>query len=93
MIISKTKSIAFLALLVSSSTFSMTPDNCKCKTQQLKVAECSIKQTNGPSWWNWLTSNESSQFHLFQLMELLHTNDSSDSSVMKNSSEQLEQTS
>lgn len=74
MIISKVKVI----ILVSSVSFcsaglAMTKSNTGGCNQAVEQQPTKV---NSPSWWNWITgSNNGSQFHFFDLIELLHKND------------------
>ena len=66
------------ALLLGSFTICMTaaamPANLSCGCNDTKAIKmgCDAKSVNGPSWWGWLTNNHASQFHFFDLVELLH---------------------
>ena len=73
-------------LIVSSVTVCMTaiamPANLSCGCSHAKAisVNCTSATVNKPSWWSWLTKNESSQFHFFDLVELLHVNSDVDTS-------------
>jgi len=66
------------ALILGSFTICMTaaamPVNLSCGCSDKKAIQktCNVKNVNGPSWWGWLTNNQTSQFHFFDLVELLH---------------------
>ncbi|NVK25168.1 MAG: hypothetical protein HWE10_09600 [Gammaproteobacteria bacterium] len=75
MIISKTKllttSILF-STFIASAAFA-APSEVKFNDCQAKIMEANKQKS--VTWWAWLTNNQSSQFHFFQLMELLHGDD------------------
>ena len=86
MIISKTKVITIAILFSATAALAKPISNCGCAstTSQVNISSCNMTEVSkdkSPTWWNWLTSNESSQFHFFQLMELLHSNDDNITSV------------
>lgn len=83
MIISNTKKVVLASLLVTASGVFAVPVNssCGCPSSDEQVS-CEPAQVQSPSWWDWLTSNKSSQFHFFQLMELMHNGDSNTSAQL-----------
>ena len=68
-------------LLVGSVSLCMTamamPTNLSCSCSETKAIDssCAVQTVDGPSWWGWLTKNRSSQFHFFDLVELLNNSD------------------
>lgn len=47
--------------------------SCECAQKQ---NTCEPAKAQSPSWWNWITGNKNgSQFHFFDLIELLHNSD------------------
>ena len=84
MIISKTKLFAIAILFTATTAIAVPTNMCGCPTQKANFETCNatvIDKEKSPTWWNWLTNNKSSQFHFFQLMELLHHNDTKDTSA------------
>lgn len=78
MIISKYKKIiSFSVFFISASALSAPVVNdCPCKNNKtVTVKECPSAKVSSPSWWDWITSNKSSRFHFFQLLELIHNDD------------------
>jgi hypothetical protein len=70
MIISKCKKVIVISSLIFSVGVLAVPvdQGCGCKATCSSVAE-KVKE---PSWWNWLTKQNSAQFHFFDLIELLN---------------------
>jgi len=79
MIISNTKLIIAVMLFSASAAVASPINTLGCNSQNsdalMKQVSTAESRDKSPTWWNWFTSNESSQFHFFQLMELLHSND------------------
>jgi len=78
MIISKYKKklavILVFTLAVTFTIFNITEHSCY-NNKVFSITECATAEINNPSWLNWITSYKSSQFHFFQLLELIHVND------------------
>jgi hypothetical protein len=75
MVTSNAKLLLAIGLLFAGSALAIPTVGCSCKSNALDAQVCQQKRAQGPSWWGWITNNKSSQFHFFQLIELLHTND------------------
>lgn len=75
MIISKFKIVAMtITLVFCLKVNAMSNTGCEC-SQTAEVCSPS-SNTKSPSWWNWIMgSKNGSQFHFFDLIELLHTDD------------------
>lgn len=88
MIISKLLKILFVSLFIFSVGASAVPstgDSCGCHTN------CSSLKVKEPSWWGWLTKQNSSQFHFFDLIELLNRDDNSELSVKQDKTKAKQQ--
>jgi hypothetical protein len=72
-----TKLIALSAVLFSVTLFTLpVVKEYVCQTTSAVTGgDCSPDQLNTPSWWDWIISSESSKFHFFQLLELIHNYD------------------
>lgn len=75
MIMFKNKVIIVLSMLISSSAFAIEGSSCDCYKADIEFRECQKPKVQSPTWWDWLTNNESSQLHFYHLIELLHTED------------------
>lgn len=69
------KLIIVLSIFVTSNAFAMKDDRCACHKAEIKFSECQPEKPQSLTWWDWLTNNESTQLHFYQLIELLHTTD------------------
>lgn len=69
-----TKLIALSAVLFSVTLFKVPViKEYACQaTSKFTDGKCSPTQVQSLNWWDWLISSESSQFHFYQLLELLH---------------------
>lgn len=88
MIVSKLVKVIFFSTLAFSVGVCALPSaasTCSCQTT------CSTLKVNEPSWWDWLTDQDSSQFHFFDLIELLHKEDARELSVKQNKFEEKRQ--
>jgi hypothetical protein len=76
--ISKYKKIIGVTLVLTLATvftvFNITDNSCY-SNKVFSINECTTAKINTPNWWNWITSYKSSEFHFFQLLELIHVND------------------
>ncbi|MDC2889071.1 hypothetical protein [Psychrosphaera algicola] len=62
-------------VIFCSATTAATVSNVNCECAQ-KQNGCEAPKAQSPSWWNWITGNKNgSQFHFFDLIELLHNSD------------------
>ncbi len=73
MIALQKKLIIVLSMLLSSNAYAMKDDGCACNKVDIKFTECPKAKVQSVTWWDWLTNNESTQLHFYQLIELLHT--------------------
>lgn len=78
MSISKYKKTLIVSILLTVASvptvFNSTDEHCY-SNKLFSINECTIAVVDNPSWWHWITSYKSSQFHFFQLLELIHVND------------------
>lgn len=68
------KKLTFAGFVVFASSAFATSE-CECNSNKVKLSSCETQQVPTPTWWNWLTKNNSSQLHFFQLVELMHTSE------------------
>lgn len=68
------KKLTFAALVVFASN-ALATSECECNSNRVKLSSCEAQQEPTPTWWNWLTKNNYSQLHFFQLVELMHTSE------------------
>lgn len=80
------KLIIVLSLAATSNAFAATIDNCRCYKNKIKFNQCQTASSQSLTWWDWLTSNKSTQLHFYQLIELLHSTETkfNDSTVAAN---------
>lgn len=81
-----TKLIALSAVLFSVTLFTVPViKEYACQTaSKLTGGDCSPAQVKSLNWWDWLISSESSKFHFFQLLELIHNYDDASTSISDN---------
>ncbi len=80
--------IGGLALIFSIGVNS-APIKKVSNQEDVALTECNVAKTSAPSLWDWLVSSHSSKFHFFQLLELVHFFDDTDTpeTVQSNSDE------
>lgn len=86
------KTALFVATLSVGTSAIAVPANpsCKCNSEAAMV-NCKKAEVANPTWWRWLTNGSSSQFHFFDLIELLHDSDKNKvAAQQKSNNEQVE---
>lgn len=79
------KTALFLATISVSVSALAVPANPSCKcSSQAAMAACKKAEVSNPTWWRWLTNGSSSQFHFFDLIELLNDSDKDKVAVLHN---------
>ena len=71
----KTLGVSLVLFLTVTFTIFNTIEHSCYNNKVFSITECAMTEVNNPSWLNWITSYKSSQFHFFQLLELIHVND------------------
>lgn len=75
MIISKIKILLLVSTISFCSAVAAMPTSSQHGCNQ-KTEKATAAKINSPSWWNWITGGKNaSQFHFFDLIELLHKDD------------------
>lgn len=54
------------------------------KDSSFPSTDCPVDQAKTTSLWDWIISSKSSQFHFFQLLELIHNYDNVSGSISDN---------
>lgn len=67
--------VTLVTTLAVTFTISNITEHSCYSNKEFSIAECATAEINNPSWLHWITSYKSSQFHFFQLLELIHMND------------------
>ena len=70
------KTAIIIGLLSVGTQALAMPNNSSCKcSNKAAVTSCNKAEVANPTWWRWLTDGSGSQFHFFDLIELLHNSD------------------
>ena len=51
---------------------SVNADGISCLTEKEEVTEFSPVVVKKPTWWGWITDSNTTQFHFFDLIELMY---------------------
>ncbi len=78
MITSNLSKLAIAATLVAGVLVSVCANDIDCGCEVSATNQCQLAEVKKPTWWGWLTDNKSTQFHFFQLIELIYGNGDSE---------------
>lgn len=46
-----------------------------CLDEAIERADCQLAEVKKLTWWDWLTDNKTTQFHFFDLIELMYADE------------------
>jgi hypothetical protein len=75
MITSKLSKVIILSAIIAGVFTSVcaTDENCGCELTSQNT--CKPSEVKSPTWWSWLTDSTSTQFHFFELIELIYSDE------------------
>ncbi len=77
MIISGFFKYALISTIFVIIALTVSADSYQCQDVGDISEQCKTSNVKEPTWWGWLTDTNTTQFHFFDLIELMYDDDSS----------------
>ena len=84
MITSKLSKVIILSTILFGVFTSVCANNSECSCELTLQNTCKEADVKTPTWWSWLTDSKSSQFHFFELIELIYSDENTSRDFSKN---------